>query len=1021
MKSIFTFLILFIAGFAISQAPHRCGTDQHMDNYYQEYPQRLIDKNNSFTEFYKNRKGKGENRMIITIPVHVIIVHAPGESVGSGSNFSLEHVQSQIDVLNDDFARTNSDAGNTPPEFDVGDTGIRFQLASQDPNGGATDGITRFGTNQDFNSNAYSIRSQTAWPREDYMNIWVAPNLPYLGLASVPSINFVPSDPINDFIHVESTTFGGPGYATQAPYNLGRTSTHEVGHWLGLFHVWRNGGCGQDDGMDDTPLQDDENFGCPNHPSPSCGNSGDMFMNYMDYVNDNCMNAFTVDQGDYMNEVLNNSRASLQSSPGLNTPDPLEIFVNYMEMPLCHDSSDGLIEVGATGGDGDYYFEISGIGGNNNGYFNDLPADTYVITVEDGNGQTDELIQELDAPEILVLSISNETDNLCAGGSDGAIVATAVGGTGSYLYQLDGDLTNGTGVFTDLENGTYEITVLDDNDCTDIMMATVSSPDSIKVDSSFVSNVSCNGDEDGVIEIFAVGGTGNYKYSKDGMNFQSENIFEDLSTGSYNIMIRDTNNCVIQLDTVINEPMTLDLMASETYDPDCYESMDGSIIATASGGNGSFTYAINSDDYASQDTFENLQAGEYNIYVKDLNDCKDTVMVELVNPDSLMLTETMVVDADCGMDNGEVSVTASGGTGDLSYSLEGLTNMDGMFDGLGSGTYDLEVTDENNCNNTFEITVQDKDGVMIEDIMIVDVLCVDQGGYVNVSASGNGEITYSLSGMTNNTGEFENVASGDYDLIVTDSNGCESTSMVSVEENLVIVTESVTHVSCFGESDGAISVSISGGSGDFEYYLDGVLYSDLSFDNLSAETYEFMLIETNTNCMTERSIVVGEPDELVLNYNLSPDGKNIEISGMGGTEPYLYSSDGCMTTQDSGSFIDLEDGMYIFCIIDANGCKDEVELNINASSTELPDYINNIYLAPNPFRELLLVQYESEQKKNVEISIFDINGRLIKKVVDVIEIGNSYIELDIVDMNSGVYQIQFKTDREFFYLRGTKI
>jgi hypothetical protein len=155
-----------------------------------------------------------------------------------------------------------------------------------------------------------------AWDTTRYLNIWViASGGSYLGWGEFPGA------PANvDGVVIRHPYFGNTGTVTSLSFGGGRTGTHEVGHWLDLLHIWGVAGCGTEDGITDTPNQDDENFGCPTHPSPSCANGGDMFMNYMDYVDDSCMALFTAGQRDRMHATLAVSRTGILASDGLVPP-----------------------------------------------------------------------------------------------------------------------------------------------------------------------------------------------------------------------------------------------------------------------------------------------------------------------------------------------------------------------------------------------------------------------------------------------------------------------------------------------------------------------------------------------------------------------------------------------------------------------------------------------------------------------------------------------------------------------------
>lgn len=261
------------------------------------------------TKYEKDHSRNANDLPLVTIPVHVIVVHRPGHAVGVQTNISNARIQSQINALNLDFLRKNTDANNTPPIFKVSDSRIQFCLASVAPNGQSTNGISRYATNQNFDNNEISIKRSTRWDPKKYLNIWVAPDIEGLGYAYLPTPSSLPSAD-EDGVVILTEAFGGPNSGANAPFNLGRTVTHEVGHYLGLDHIWGEG-CGVDDGISDTPNQAEENYDCPRHPSPSCSNQGDMFMNYMDYTDDYCMNAFSTGQVNYMRSILNTSRAQL--------------------------------------------------------------------------------------------------------------------------------------------------------------------------------------------------------------------------------------------------------------------------------------------------------------------------------------------------------------------------------------------------------------------------------------------------------------------------------------------------------------------------------------------------------------------------------------------------------------------------------------------------------------------------------------------------------------------------------------
>ena len=258
--------------------------------------------------------------IVIPVVVHVLYYN-------NGENISDDQILSQIEALNADFNKTNSDFTKVPAAFArlAGETKIRFALATADPDGRPTNGIVRKKSNIMFWTDNDYIKydghgGSTAWDANSYLNIWTG-NLVggLLGYASFPG---GPAE--KDGIVIRSDIFGTRGKLTQ-PYNKGRTATHEVGHWLNLKHLWGDITCG-DDEVFDTPVQRSHNTGCPSFPrvNNGCNNgaNGDMFMNYMDFTNDACMGMFTIGQAQMMRSMFeeNMPRQLMLKSKGLNEP-----------------------------------------------------------------------------------------------------------------------------------------------------------------------------------------------------------------------------------------------------------------------------------------------------------------------------------------------------------------------------------------------------------------------------------------------------------------------------------------------------------------------------------------------------------------------------------------------------------------------------------------------------------------------------------------------------------------------------
>ena len=312
MKKFFTRLAgvaMLCVAFSANAQVNRCGTMEHEAELRKNNPKREAQVLNyeqaiqPAIQKFATQKTQG----VITIPVVVHVLYS-----NATQNISDAQINSQIEALNEDFSRTNSDTVNTPAQFQgvAANTNIQFCLAQRDENGLPTTGIERRSTtitswSTNDNIKHFSTGGLDAWDPTQYFNVWVG-NLGsfLLGYGEFPTASV--SQTYGVVLHYLYT--GTMGTAT-APFNLGRTATHEIGHCLNLAHIWGDDGaaCSGTDFVTDTPNQADENYGCPSFPhvdACSPANPGVMFMNYMDYTDDGCMNLFTNGQSNRMNSVL---------------------------------------------------------------------------------------------------------------------------------------------------------------------------------------------------------------------------------------------------------------------------------------------------------------------------------------------------------------------------------------------------------------------------------------------------------------------------------------------------------------------------------------------------------------------------------------------------------------------------------------------------------------------------------------------------------------------------------------------
>jgi hypothetical protein len=352
----FIFLLVLILGSQFIYAQRNCGTTEYLNHCKAQNPALAGEMEKTNERLHQLEATPQKNRQLITIPVVVHVLYQNAEQ-----DISDQQIFSQIDVLNEDYRKLNANASSIPAAFSsiAADCEIQFCLAARSPQGLASNGITRTQTSVSaFSLNDAMKRSTTggvdAWPTDKYLNIWVcnlANNL--LGFATLPGTVIPALDGV-----VIGYKFFGRNTPLGGNYNKGRTATHEIGHWLNLIHIWGDDDnasdpCSGSDQVTDTPNQEGSNFQCPSYPSPSCGNTSDMFMNFMDYTYDQCMNMFTTGQKTRMQNTISLQRSGLLTSYGC------------LGVPTAADC-DTLNNI--TGGDGFVYYLMNEVVPQESGY-----------------------------------------------------------------------------------------------------------------------------------------------------------------------------------------------------------------------------------------------------------------------------------------------------------------------------------------------------------------------------------------------------------------------------------------------------------------------------------------------------------------------------------------------------------------------------------------------------------------------------------------------------------------------------
>lgn len=954
IKLLWVLLLLCINNSAFSQSGRGCGTEEWIDKKIETEPSIERFYSESFRNFNQNinKRNLGDAKCPYVIAVHVIIIHPPGEEIDQGSNISYERILSQIKVLNEDYGRTNADATDTPAEFSAGSTGINFCLARIDPDGNPTNGVTRYATDEvyDFGVDGIiydtriRIKQETGWDKEKYLNIWVAPTIDggsnIIGFSRVPSI-FSHPNPEDDGISILTDVFGGPGFSFATPYNLGRTTTHELGHYLGLLHIaTKRNSCTGDDGISDTPRQFEQNFGCPSHPKISCGNTGEMFMNYMDYTDDSCMNAFSVEQGNYMRAVLENLRKGLISHAPIACPNELKIEISVIDQGGndCNDGQMGFVTVEACkGNDDNYRYAVGGSDYTSIPTLSGLEIGDHLISVINDLGVVTDTLITIGGPEAISSEVISIDHVSCFGVDNGTFSISASGGNGNFLYKLSNGNFTETNSFSGLGPGTYTVEIIDSKNCSHSRNVTVTSPSELNLNTSLIAEVSCNGGNDGGIVLAGTGGILPYEYSIDGISYFSESSITNLSAGTYPFWVRDANGCEVSSSFSIVQPEELSVFIEIRNSISCPGQTDGELSFSSTGGTGTYTYWLDGTKLNSSNV-TNLGSGTYKVEVTDNNMCIGEKMITLEDPTPMVIEQINIVDVLCaGDETGSIQLIVSGGREPYSYYLNGQEGNGGIFEGLGENLYTILILDSEGCQSSSEEVIITNGNLKVNQISRLMPTCsYSSDGVINVEGSGGtGVFTYSIDGVTfQEDGQFMGLPSGVYIVYASDGVECLASTVVDLRapEAVKLSSLSTSGVSCFGAEDGFLGFEISGGSGIYNYYVNGNPISNDFLDKLNAGGYILEAVD-DKGCKYDTLINITTPPEINISLlDISPvicSGSSlgsISVQANGGVGVFNYTIDG--NSNNTGNFSDLDNGTYSIVVTDESFCTAEMTLEV---------------------------------------------------------------------------------------------
>ena len=519
--------------------------------------------------------------------------------------------------------------------------------------------------------------------------------------------------------------------------------------------------------------------------------------------------------GAYKITVTDANLKSKEKYVQVTQPLQLTAGINVTNITTCYGALEGIITItGATGGYGTYEYSINGgTSWQTSNVFNNIGAGTYHVMIRDAafpacERSLNETVEITQPTEIIISPMP--TNISCNGLSDGSIEISATGGSGTYLYSINGGETYfASNLFTGLTGGAYSIYV-DDGTCQKFGgIVSIIDPDIIAAGQILFDPITCFGANDGSITVNQVtGGSGSYEYSINGTDFFESNLFTGLAPNDYDIFVKDTYGCTVQVGTIsIIEPNPISIVTVVPQNiTGCFGALEGEITITATGGTGMLSYSINdgTDWQAGSGVFTGLAAGNYIVKVKDENNCETTWAsnpVVITQPAEIVIDDVEEENISCFDEaDGKITVTASGGTGILEYSINGTDyQASNVFEDLAKGSYEVFVKDENGCvvQWGFDVEITEPQALVVENVTSTkESSSGAANGTLTVVVSG-GTIPYSYTitpgDITNQTGLFTGLVDNTtYKVTIVDQNGCliEASNLIlnidpDINENVI--------------------------------------------------------------------------------------------------------------------------------------------------------------------------------------------------------------------------------------------
>lgn len=656
---------------------------------------------------------------------------------------------------------------------------------------------------------------------------------------------------------------------------------------------------------------------------------------------DSTQNLVNVPAGDYTVKVIDTHGYYQTLNTKIVQPSKLVGKIDMIKNVSCFSDKSGSINVTITGGEAPYKYSWNS--GQTTEDLASIAAGDYTLTVTDAIGCTSVIQASVTEPADFTAVVSEVKDINCKGEEKGEIYLDVQGGVTPYSYYWNNGAR--TKDITKAIAGQYTVKVVDNNGCTKTVNASIAEPTMLVAKLNSVTDNLCQGERKGAVNIDVSGGTLPYTYKWN--NGDSTKNLTAIPKGEYTVTVIDAKQCMQKITAVVNEPQVLAVTMKDHQDVACYGNKTGRVNVEVNGGTKPYTYSW-SDGTKTQNLLD-VQAGEYQLTVKDAKGCSNTVVATIKQPEQLMIRLDTVRNIVCNGDNkGLIDVSVTGGVLPYTYAWSNGARTEDLTNIL-AGNYSILVKDAKGCTSSLTTVVEQPAKLTAKVDPITHIKCADEEtGMASITAQG-GVAPYKYlwnNGVTSS--KLENTKAGEYIATITDANGCHTTQTVVINEppKLIKTIDAITNIQCYGENTGSIQVTVRDGIAPYTFkWNNGETTEDIR--NLVAGEYKLTITEGN-GCTNELVAVIEEPSRFIASVDKVTDilcygdkSGAIDISVSGGVEPHVFAWSNGSKTED---LTNIGADSYSVVISDANGCKKTLygEVREPASLSLRIDSVKNV-------------------------------------------------------------------------------